>query len=162
MAGGPTLNIQAEKNLTLSKQTHLGPWLHPGSTGWVYSPSKDRIFLKTTRVYSLFPTTNKTRQNESSILHKNRGKPYFLAPHWITKHQNRKSQQLHSQMFGHRHQKFSQTPTNRTSHMATIIQNKLTGGTTHNQGNNRGFRNCSQQRFFQGIMGYISSDNGRK
>ena len=67
-------------NLTLSKQMQLGPWLHPGSTGWVYSPSQDRIWEKCTRVDSLYPTPTKKRQNESSALHQNRGKIYSLAP----------------------------------------------------------------------------------
>ena len=32
--------------LTLTKNTQLGPWIHPGSTGWVYSPSQDHIYKK--------------------------------------------------------------------------------------------------------------------
>ena len=47
--------------LTLTKNTQLGPWLHPGPTGWVYSLYQYHMFKKRTRVDILSTTPTKTR-----------------------------------------------------------------------------------------------------
>ena len=54
-------NYSLMRNLTLTKQSKLGKWLHLGSTGWVYYPSQYHILKETTRVDSLSPTLTKIR-----------------------------------------------------------------------------------------------------
>ena len=43
ISGGPALNLKDEENSNTNQKRHLGPWLNPGSTGWVYSTSQERI-----------------------------------------------------------------------------------------------------------------------
>ena len=110
--------------LTLTKNTQLVPWLHPGPTGWVYSPSQDHILKKRERVDILSTTPTKKRKIKSLTFHQNREKIYSLAPQRLTKDQKIKNKKVYSQMIWHRPHKYSQTPMGRTSDMANIISTK--------------------------------------